>query len=475
MTVCLGAASVCQAQTGSGSVMGEFHTIDVREFAASFKWESPQGSAILTRGTAAPDDIRWIDRIRNLPDYMHTFYDNYGVKVHQVLDGGSNYLSDPEGDITDTKNYGGNIFTTLRKVDRTIDFTYPADMSPTQANLDPIVNAAILDDSDPLNDDIYTFMPYLFLCMNYDYPEAFWIGNGYVWTTSYDYYYQVKAAGKGTINYTYYVLYLIKGNDFDCRIEPFTTAQAVQEGVAEYKDAIDAILDGMPNTTRYGQIRYLNEWLTKHNAYCSDYNPSTAPKIVWSPISALRGTNGTEAPVCEGYSRAFKILCDKLDIPCIIAIGNAKGSVDGPGESHMWNEVKMNDGQWYAVDVTWNDPIVGGLGDVQPKVSGYENEKWLLLGRNDIVDTDLTFAQSHPNSVGFDQEETALWDFDEGTLIADSRFDVFINGVASAPAIESATVYSLLGVNLGTFPSMDAAMSTLEPGIYIINGRKVAK
>lgn len=26
----------------------------------------------------------------------------------------------------------------------------------------------------------------------------------------------------------------------------------------------------------------------------------------------------------------------------------------------MWNNVQMNDGNWYGVDVTWNDPLVAG-------------------------------------------------------------------------------------------------------------------
>lgn len=52
--------------------------------------------------------------------------------------------------------------------------------------------------------------------------------------------------------------------------------------------------------------------------------------------------------VCEGYSRAFKYLCDMVNIPCELILGDA--NID-----HMWNLVKIN-GEWYHMDVTWDDP-----------------------------------------------------------------------------------------------------------------------
>ena len=29
-------------------------------------------------------------------------------------------------------------------------------------------------------------------------------------------------------------------------------------------------------------------------------------------------------------------------------------------ESHAWNYVQMDDGKWYAVDTTWDDPVIAG-------------------------------------------------------------------------------------------------------------------
>lgn len=52
--------------------------------------------------------------------------------------------------------------------------------------------------------------------------------------------------------------------------------------------------------------------------------------------------------VCQGYASAMQYLLEKLDIPCVIVTGMAKG---GP---HAWNLVQL-DGEWYYVDVTWGN------------------------------------------------------------------------------------------------------------------------
>lgn len=59
--------------------------------------------------------------------------------------------------------------------------------------------------------------------------------------------------------------------------------------------------------------------------------------------------------VCEGYSEAFKVLCDKIDIPCILVSGYLVDTSMGTSERHMWNYVQMEDNKWYAVDVTCDD------------------------------------------------------------------------------------------------------------------------
>lgn len=465
------------AQTDQAFFMGEPHYFDLNQFIDNLDWESASvQSKINTRrgGAPAPDDIRWIDRIYNLPDYMRTFYDNHGLRVKEVLNGGSNYLSDPASDDADNVvHFGdGSTFVILKEITKGLTFTYPQDV----VDQDPsafrtyalnAINDDIAQHQDEYLEDVYDFMPYMFMSMSYDYPQAFWLRNYWSWSTSYGASWgYLPDAGKDSAVYNYVVLFAIENSAFDYRIEDFRNPDVLSAAVTEYKGLIDNILADVPNTSRYDQIRYMNDWLTKHNAYNSCYDSQNSPSIVWSPMSALRGTSGERGPVCEAYARAFKVLCDRLGIPCILAVGDAKGDLNSEPESHMWDEVKMNDGQWYAVDVTWNDPMYG---DPLELMSGAENEDWLLLGKYDIVNQqdNLSFAESHPNSMIYGQAESASWDFDNGTLIADYAFDP-VTGIAQPRTAKSAdAIYSILGVRL------DKNVGELEPGLYIINGRKV--
>lgn len=53
--------------------------------------------------------------------------------------------------------------------------------------------------------------------------------------------------------------------------------------------------------------------------------------------------------VCQGYADAFKLICDYYKIPAVCISGLAKGG------AHMWNAVQMDDGNWYLLDITWDD------------------------------------------------------------------------------------------------------------------------
>lgn len=475
-------ASNASSQTSQAVQAGPTKTINIREFAKSLQWEPvtqrPERYP-MRRSAPAPDNIRWIDRINNLPDYMKDFYDEYGQKVQEVLDGGTNYLVDNTvGTYRWDDVWENRDLILIKLFTSRLQYTFPTDLDGSSADVErPFAEAVVDQEINRLYDEIDTFFPYMFMSMDYDNPQAFWLGNNYSWCTGWNYSWNyMTAKGKDVVELRYYLFLTVTADEvdykFDNRITPFNTPEAIKAGVTEFHGIIDDILSNVPQTSRYDQIRYFNDWLTKHNAYCSEYNPNTSYPIVWSPMSALRGTNGPTGPVCEAYSRAFKVLCNKVNIPCVLAVGDAKWSATGEGEAHMWNEVKMNDGQWYAVDVTWNDPMTGFYA-VDPKISGYECEDWLLLGKNDVVARNLTFAESHPNSVTFGQNMVDMWDYSCETLIADTHFDPTTQVSPVSGQSNGVSVYSILGVNLGTFNTLKEASSVLEPGFYIINGRKV--
>ena len=170
--------------------------------------------------------------------------------------------------------------------------------------------------------------------------------------------------------------------------------RAIKKGIADRDAWAESILAAAPSEQDPEErIRYFNEWLTKNNEYnTSESLTELRPSYLdaWTCMSALEGREGVKGPVCEAYARAFKVLCDRSNIPCVLADGMAVTST-GSG-AHMWNSVNLGGG-WYGVDVTWNDPR-GGKGG---KVSGVENTKYLLVGADTVVGS-MTYGQSHPET-----------------------------------------------------------------------------
>lgn len=218
-----------------------------------------------------------------------------------------------------------------------------------------------------------------------DHPEVFWLSGER--RVSYGMRYQLTSGT--TYEYTLELSFVVKSESFDIRSAVYPTAASIKTAILQRDERVQQILAGVSTQNTYGILRYFNEKLTKTNEYST--NLSLAPKDSWECISALAGRTGTSGPVCEGYARALKVLCDKMSIPCVLVDGNAKSTAAAEGEAHMWNYVQV-DGAWYALDVTWNDPVGGASG----AVSGVESEKWFLLGSETTVGTGLTFIASHP-------------------------------------------------------------------------------
>lgn len=82
--------------------------------------------------------------------------------------------------------------------------------------------------------------------------------------------------------------------------------------------------------------------------------------------------------VCEGYARSMKYLLDSISVPCTIVIGKATNS-EGKTENHAWNYVGI-EGKWYAIDSTWDDPVIIGNG----KLSEASKYKYFLKGANEM-------------------------------------------------------------------------------------------
>ena len=95
--------------------------------------------------------------------------------------------------------------------------------------------------------------------------------------------------------------------------------------------------------------------------------------------------------VCQGYAEAFKLLMEAAGVECITVTGEAGG------DSHMWNCVQLG-GQWYMMDLTWDDPVMDDGSDL--KLYDYFNvtsaqlaqdHQWEAADAPDCTATDLNY------------------------------------------------------------------------------------
>lgn len=107
--------------------------------------------------------------------------------------------------------------------------------------------------------------------------------------------------------------------------------------------------------TDYLKIKYVHDVLINNCSY--NQRPSSG-----SPDYSAAGPIVYKTGVCEDYSKAFCYLVQSMGIPCFCVPGTATNS-SGQTEGHMWNMVKL-EGDWYNIDVTWDDPVTTSGEDV---------------------------------------------------------------------------------------------------------------
>lgn len=184
---------------------------------------------------------------------------------------------------------------------------------------------------DPINEYV---APVLYSVKDTD-PRFFF----YLQEFTYDYEYVNASSNSWTFpRYTLYFEY-----------QPNMTDVATQE--AEWEklnkaawDAVDTIAAQTDDLLERYELAH--DWLARHSYY--------------SPTMKRHTNNAYFALVeqetmCVGYALAYQMLANRLGGNAITVYGFAKSEhSDDEGEYHNWNIVEY-DGNWYQVDVTWDD------------------------------------------------------------------------------------------------------------------------
>lgn len=160
----------------------------------------------------------------------------------------------------------------------------------------------------------------------------------------------------------------IGGNGQSYLADGFWDEEYVDIALGYIEDIKNNIISKTTGKDRVEQIKIVHDYLVDTVEYDLEAG---------SNIYNIYGTLIDKRAVCEGYARAFKYILDDLEIPTVIACGLAKNSA-GVTETHAWNYVQLENGQWYAIDVTWDDPVIIGSGIISDSIK----YQYFLKGAN---------------------------------------------------------------------------------------------
>ena len=174
------------------------------------------------------------------------------------------------------------------------------------------------------------------------------------------------------------------------------TSALSQKNLLIYKACSDVIAkvirDGM---TDFEKELAIHDWIINWAYYDEEVN-SNSPYAKPDPDNDNPyGLLLNQKAVCMGYSATFKLFMDLLDIECIIVKGKSGVS---ELEDHAWNMVRI-DGEWYCVDVTWDDPI-----NIEQNYS--------LTHKYFNVTSDFMRDTNHHWDESATPEATSFWNFD---------------------------------------------------------------
>lgn len=109
---------------------------------------------------------------------------------------------------------------------------------------------------------------------------------------------------------------------------------------------VEKLVRAVKDKNDWEKERYIHDFICENITY---------DKLKKQYSHEILGPLGQGVGVCEGIAKAVKILCDKLLLPCIIAI-----SKNNPEKNmkyrHAWNVIQVN-GVWNHLDATFDNTL----------------------------------------------------------------------------------------------------------------------
>ncbi len=233
-----------------------------------------------------------------------------------------------------------------------------------------------------------------------DHPEFFWLSSGYS--------YRSETLGN---NITVYFTPAQSSRIHNAASDVLLLNKVVNSVVSkanQFSTDYDKVLfvhDYIVNNTTYDQKTY--NLISKESTTETIYDATTS-------YGCLVGKNA----VCSGYSAAFMLIMQKLGICCARVSGS-----DLHGNSHEWNYIFL-DGEYYFVDVTWDDPVMQD--NKQTLLHDY-----LLIDENELlmshkINPDQIYPHCNGKTLNYHRKNGRYlehYDFETYKTIVDSNID----------------------------------------------------
>lgn len=178
-----------------------------------------------------------------------------------------------------------------------------------------------------------------------DHTEQFWMGGSYT------------PKDDGYVFWSLKPTYLMKGKE-------------LQDAKAAFEQAINLMLARLtPEMSEYEMEKALHDMLAVHVTYVSTSNAHNA-----------YGALVEGKAVCEGYAEALQCLLHRVGIQSVEIFGYGINPATGLGEPHAWNAVRI-DGEYYLVDLTWNDQkniLLHAYFNQTSEIMAEDHEEWII-------------------------------------------------------------------------------------------------
>lgn len=183
-----------------------------------------------------------------------------------------------------------------------------------------------------------------------------------------------------------------------------------------YDKALSSIVERIPAGLSDGEkVLFIHDYLAANYEYDYDY-------AIYDAYGFLHEGKG----VCQAYTLTFSALMDRLGIP----VSYVESALLG----HIWNVVKL-DGEWYHIDVTWDDPGTLTVPDDQGNsrttdVAGAASHSCFLI--SDRTNEALRRAYAERNGLEYVNDQRCGV---EGVTCTDDAYETGPWAQADSPAV----------------------------------------